>query len=252
MNEDRILQLFIQGSKHNTLSINKLKYFYQKGHKQATAYIQDKKHKGLPRIKFSKVKIKKQHTDLLDVIRQRKSCRNFSNQHCNKQDLFKLLKTGLTATHYNQTYERSLRAYPSGGALFGVDTFVAAGRVIGLKKGFYFCDLHRQELILFDKLNAKDNLEDKFIKYDNIISNAAFLVFLVANLKYLKTKYNTLLAYRIALLESGHMMQNLILSAGYWHMKSVPLLCFKHSAVYKHFKPPIKDLVPLYALGVGK
>lgn len=113
-----------------------------------------------------------------------------------------------------------LRSVPSGGALYPLDLYVATSHVEGLG-----CDIHHYDP-LRDALErarsfAPSELE-RLTPDPSAIRDAAAIVFAAAVFWRARFKYGQR-GYRFALLEAGHVAQNILLAATALGLASVPL-----------------------------
>ena len=144
-----------------------------------------------------------------EVLRKRKSIRSFSFQPLNKVDLSFLLwaSTGIQRTEHNYEF----RTAPSAGALYPIETYIAANNVEDLSEGIYHYNIKNHMLE-----------EIKLGKFGNKLAHAALdqemcadasVVFLwTAVFGRSKWKYQQR-AYRYIYLDAGHIAQNLALAS---------------------------------------
>ena len=114
-----------------------------------------------------------------------------------------------------------LRAVPSGGALYPLELYVAALRVDTLDPGLYHFDPLRPALEVLRAELAPDEVAS-LSTYPEIVSGCAALVLVAAIFGRTRFKYG-LRGYRFALLEAGHVVQNLVLAATALGLGAVPL-----------------------------
>src|SRR5205085_780740 len=115
----------------------------------------------------------------------------------------------------------ALRSYPSGGALYPIDVFVHCRRVRDVSPGLYRFDPRAKSL-----LPAMPEIDDSRVRhalFDPPLYDATCIVgFLRADMRRMRFKYGER-SYRFALIESGHIAQNLLLLASWMGLGSVPL-----------------------------
>lgn len=162
--------------------------------------------------------------NLGDVIKSRRSKRNFTKKSMRLDELSKLLYYSYGITGYfepTEVYVRGesvtiilpLRASPSGGALYPIDIFLGVLNVRGIKRGIYFYDVETHSLKLLTQDERKlERLISSFPFTPNVLDvNKANVVFILAGVFYrTKTKYGER-GYRYVLQDSGHIAQNLYL-----------------------------------------
>lgn len=144
-----------------------------------------------------------------EAIRRRRSVRNFRSSPLTAQELSRLLWASQGATKKYAGFE--LRAAPSAGALYPVETYVSAQEVEAVDPGIYHYDVRRHELELvragdFREPVARAALDQGFL------AEAALVFAWTAVFGRSKWKYEER-AYRYVYLDAGHIAQNLALAA---------------------------------------
>jgi SagB-type dehydrogenase family enzyme len=153
---------------------------------------------------------------LWEAITDRRSCRLYAGTEIALQQLSDLV----FLTNGTQDGGRR-RCLPSAGGLYPLELYVAATRVEGLAPGLYHYDPRAHALMRIltgDYLKAI--AEAVFIP--EALEGAAAVVILTAMFGRSKIKYGER-AYRFALLEAGHAMQNLCLAATALGLGSCPV-----------------------------
>jgi len=156
---------------------------------------------------------------LAEVVAARRSQRRFRQQPVGIEELSALLQTGYGVTGRGPGDIR-LRSVPSGGALYPLDAYVAALAVTGLEAGLYHFDPLRSGLEALGPV-ARAQLEP-LTPYPELVADASAVVILTATFWRSRFKYGQR-GYRFALLEAGHVAQNLLLAATALGLASVPL-----------------------------
>ena len=162
---------------------------------------------------------------LWQAITERRSCRQFAEEPVAVADLAALLHAAYGVTQGFDPGERRhtlpLRAVPSGGALYPLELYVGALRVDGLAPGLYHFDPLKASLaVIHDSLIPEDVAA--LSTYPEIVAASAAEVFVAAVFGRTRFKYG-LRGYRFALLEAGHVGQNLVLTATALGLAAVPL-----------------------------
>jgi SagB-type dehydrogenase family enzyme len=157
---------------------------------------------------------------LADLIVRRRSRREFGPEPVRLDHLGTLLSAayGVTAS---LDPGQPVRAVPSGGALYPLELYVAASSVSGLEPGLYHFDPFRtalERLRAFDPRPALRPLSP----YGELLTAAGAVVFVTAMFWRSRFKYG-LRGYRFALLEAGHLGQNLLLAATALDLASLPV-----------------------------
>jgi len=136
-------------------------------------------------------------------------------------DLAGLLEFAYGVTHALEEHTLPLRAVPSGGALYPLELYVAALRIEGLEPGLYHFDPLAPALaVVHDSLGADD--VSPLSTYPEIVAGSAAVLFIAAVFGRTRFKYG-MRGYRFALLEAGHVAQNVLLTATAFGLGAVPL-----------------------------
>jgi SagB-type dehydrogenase family enzyme len=162
---------------------------------------------------------------LWEAIVERRSCRRFVADPIEAGDLAGLLEAAYGVTHALESADGRralpLRAVPSGGALYPLELYVAALRVAGLDSGLYHFDPLRPALaVVGNELTAQDVAA--LSTYPEIVAECAAVIFVAAVFGRTRFKYGVR-GYRFALLEAGHVGQNILLVATALGLGAVPL-----------------------------
>jgi SagB-type dehydrogenase family enzyme len=188
---------------------------------------------------------------LWEAIEGRATCRSFAAGALAAADLATILHAGYGVTHVLETDvgRLPLLAVPSGGALYPLELFVAALRVDGLEPGIYHFDPLLPGLeILRGALDAE--AIGALSTYPEIASACAALLFVVAVFGRARFKYG-LRAYRFALLEAGHLAQNVVLASTALELAAVPLGGFYDRRTDEFLDLDGVNESTLYAIAVG-
>lgn len=116
--------------------------------------------------------------------------------------------------------EQPLRAVPSGGALYPLETYVAAQRVEGLEPALYHHDPLRGVLERIRPLTGDDLAG--LTPYDELLVPSAAVTLVSAVFWRSRFKYGAR-SYRFALLEAGHLAQNYLLAATALELSACPV-----------------------------
>jgi SagB-type dehydrogenase family enzyme len=155
------------------------------------------------------------------AITERRSCRRFADTPVSAADLAGLLEAGYGVTDAFEAHALPLRAVPSGGALYPLELYAAGLRVDGLEAGLYHFDpLARTLALVCQPLFAED--VSPLSTYPEIVAGSAAVIFVAAIFGRTRFKYGVR-GYRFALLEAGHVAQNILLAATAFGLGAVPL-----------------------------
>ncbi len=162
---------------------------------------------------------------LWQAIALRRSRRDFGPKPLLAEEVAALLYAGYGVTTTLQAPEGrsslSLRAVPSGGALYPLEVFAAVLRVEGLEPGLYHFDPLAPALEELRHGLGGDEVA-ALSTYPEIAGRCAVLLVIAAIFGRTRFKYG-LRGYRFALLEAGHLAQNVVLAATALGLDAVPL-----------------------------
>jgi SagB-type dehydrogenase family enzyme len=163
-----------------------------------------------------------------DVIGLRRSKRDFDSKPIAVEVLAALLEAGYGVTgELESRGDRPalrFRSVPSGGALYPLELYAAVSRVAELEPGLYHFDPLSPGLEVLRPGVTPDDLTS-LSTYPDVVSTCAVLIFVAAIFGRTRFKYG-LRGYRFALLEAGHIAQNVVLAATALGLAAVPLGAF--------------------------
>jgi SagB-type dehydrogenase family enzyme len=144
-----------------------------------------------------------------EVLRRRKSIRSFSTEPLSKVDLAFLLwaSTGVQRTEHDYEF----RTAPSAGALYPIETYIAANNVEEIKEGIYHYDIKNHLLEEIRIGYFGDDLAHAALD-QNMCATASAVFIWTAVFGRAKWKYSQR-AYRYVYLDAGHIAQNLALAS---------------------------------------
>jgi SagB-type dehydrogenase family enzyme len=138
------------------------------------------------------------------------------------------------------------RHYPSAGARFPVELYLVALRCDGIAEGLYHIAAPPRAL---ERLPSPAGLAEAIARtfgYD-WVGHSRAVVLLTAVINRTAVKYGSR-GYRYALLEAGHLAQNLCLTATALGLPSAPVGGFADSGLLDLIRPTTGPEVPLYAV----
>ena len=165
---------------------------------------------------------------LADVMASRRSRRSFGPRPVELGSLATLLHAAYGVTAEIDGTTQSLRTAPSGGALYPLELYVVGQRVERLDSALYHFDPLRHGLELLRPLESPAWAE--LSPYFGPLAESAAIVAVTAMFWRSRFKYGPR-AYRFALMEAGHVGQNLLLAAAALGLDAVPLGGFYDRAV---------------------
>jgi len=149
-----------------------------------------------------------------DVLTKRRSEHHFADTPTQLDELARVLLLGdgiISRMTSEDGAEFLLRTAPSGGGLYPIETFCFVFNVAGVPPGAYFYNTPKHRL---ERLAGED-FRPHFSAATNLsaeVASAGFCIALSVVLPRSSFKYGQR-AYRFALLEAGHIAQNLLLAA---------------------------------------
>jgi SagB-type dehydrogenase family enzyme len=191
-------------------------------------------------------------SQLFDVMRRRRTIRNVRPEALTLEDLGECLYAGLGITDFVQTETGvlPLKMTPSGGARNPFEAFVWARDVEGLAPGLYHYSALQHSLERTAPSPAASPME--MVKGQDWANAMPAIIFLVAVLNRTTWKYNDPNAYRVVLIEAGHIAQNIMLACASSNLTACPTAALAHAQVSEMLA--LKDIAetPVYALLIGK
>lgn len=156
------------------------------------------------------------------VIATRSSIRNMTTSVMSMTQLSTLLHYSYGITQWkHQESPRPSRAVPSGGALYPLEVFFYTAHVKGLCPGLYYFNPSHRNLRLLRRGEDSARIAECLLQPD-IGLRASMVIFITALFERSVFKYGDR-GYRYAMLEAGHVAQNIALVCNGLGLASVPL-----------------------------
>ncbi len=146
---------------------------------------------------------------LWTAIAKRRSVRNFKDAALTKKDLSRLLWATQGITKRDMGFE--LRACPSAGALYPVETYLVLNNVERIDGGIYHYNIQDHSLEQMQKGDFRMRIAQAALDQDMAYAANAVFVWTALFIRS-KWKYEQR-AYRYVYLDAGHIAQNLALAA---------------------------------------
>ncbi len=195
----------------------------------------------LPKIALPKAMPDGQFGELLE---SRQSWRDFSKEPVSLEELAPVL---LSCRIVDRERQPERRTYPSAGARFPVEIYLAAFNVNGLDGGAYHYNIADESLELLWKKDLRPYEKELASPF---LANTAAALMLTSVMARSEVKYGHK-AYPYSLIEAGHMGQNIQLACTKYGLGCCPIGGYVNDMVSK-----ILDLtdeeIPIYVLGIGK
>lgn len=184
----------------------------------------------------------------LETIERRRSVRSYLDEPVALATLSHLLASadGVTAEQGGLR----LRAAPSAGALYPIETYVIVRNVAELAPGLYHYAVHDHVL----EVLRHDSLHQESVRLgvmQGFLGEAAFVIVLTAIFQRLRWRYQRR-SYRYALLEAGHIGQNVYLAATALGLGACAVGAFLDDGLNDLLGVDGEREAALYMLSVGK
>ena len=177
----------------------------------------------------------------------RRSVRTFSNKPLTLGEVSQLLWAAQGIT--GKRGDRELRTAPSAGALYGLETYLAAANVTGLTQGVYHYSPQGHTLTLLMTGDKRTDLSAASLGQSCVKEGAAAIIFTAVYERITKKYVGR--GVRFAHMEAGHAAQNVYLQAEALGLGTVAVGSFTESEVKKLLSLPEGE-EPIYLMPVGK
>ncbi len=182
-----------------------------------------------------------------EIIRSRKSIRSFADSSLTLLHLSQLLLSADGITH--SVGDWRMRAAPSGGALYPIETYVAVSKVEGLEPGLYHFQVSDSSLELIKEGDLNRALHKASGEQD-AVGYSPITVVLTARFDRCTAKYGDR-GYRYIYLEAGAICENIYLQATSLEMGTVAVGAFNDELLNKLLGIDGEDEAALLIMPVG-
>lgn len=158
---------------------------------------------------------------LADALSRRRSRRSYDFEPVSLAQLGTLLGAAYGISGGIDGSDQTFRTAPSGGGLYPLELYVAARRVERVDAALFHYDPLRHVLERLRSLDADREL-DELTTFPALARDCAALIVMTAMFWRSRFKYGSR-AYRFALLEAGHVGQNLALAATALDLATAPV-----------------------------
>ena len=183
------------------------------------------------------------------LVRDRRSQRDFAAGPIPLGQLATLLQAAYGATDVLAD-GRPVRAIPSGGALYPLELYPVVLEADELEAAVYHFDPLRGSLVRVGELEGRSGLAPLTV-YPELFVTGAVVVFVTAVFWRTRFKYGQR-GYRFALLEAGHLGQNLLLAAAALELAAVAVGGFYDGRVNEFLGVDGVNEAALYAFSFGR
>jgi SagB-type dehydrogenase family enzyme len=190
-------------------------------------------------------------SDLLATMQKRRTRREVCNKKITLEELSHGLYAGLGITGFVQTEAclLPLKMTPSGGARNPFEAYVWARNVENLATGIYHYSALEHAL---EKISETPNeLPSSYLAGQDWADAMPAIIFLAADLRRTSWKYSDPNAYRVILIEAGHIAQNIMLSCTSHDLTACPTAALCHSKISNLLQLKEITQTPIYALTIG-
>jgi len=192
-------------------------------------------------------------SEFIRVLMARKTYRQFSRQGLTLESISQLLSLVWSPTGYLHTslFGRLLhKTSPSGGARHPGEVYLMALRINGLRPGLYHYHPGRHHLVRIGG-NATRAKAWQYCAYQGYTKNAAALFLMTAMFPRTMWKYRHPRAYRVVLLDAGHLCQTFYLVATWLGLAPFCTAALKDTLIEKDLGIDGISESILYVTGVG-
>ncbi len=170
-------------------------------------------------------------SDLLQLMARRRTVRAAAKTSPSLSQISECLFAGLgiTGETENAVGKLPLSMTPSGGARNPYEAYIYARRVDGLDPGFYHYSAKDHTLAQLE--TEARPMPSELLGGQDWTDDMPCVVFLCALLERTMWKYEDANAYRVVLIEAGHIGQNLMLAATRHGLTACPTAALNHSAI---------------------
>lgn len=185
--------------------------------------------------------------NVTSLLKDRKTSREFSKNPISLSTLSNILfySAGIKL-EFREDLDHARRMYPSAGARYPVELYITINNVSDLEKGLYHYNVRDNNL---EQLLKKDLRRDMQEILNSDMGTAPILFSLTGVLGRTEVKYGNN-AYRFALLEAGHIGQNISLLAEQANLGSCAIGGFDNNKIARLIDL-VEDEVPLYIFAIG-
>jgi SagB-type dehydrogenase family enzyme len=187
---------------------------------------------------------------LLQLMAKRRTRRQGLARSVSLQALSEALFAGLgiTGTARNAVVTLPLSMTPSGGARNPYEAYVFVKSVEGLSPGIYHYSAFEHTLA---KVSEASPSLAELVGGQEWADTMPCMIVLVAHMDRTMWKYSDANAYRVVMIEAGHIGQNIMLSATAQGLTACPTAALSHSAICELLEIGNPAHAPVYALTLG-
>ena len=190
-------------------------------------------------------------SQILELMAKRRSVREVQNQNISINALVDCLFAGcgIIGEAVNCTGKLPLKMTPSGGGRNPYEAYAFIKNVEGIKTGIYHYSgtQHSLQEVECEHLPKASEL----LGGQDWADQMSVTIILVANFERTMWKYSDNNAYRVVLIEAGHIAQNILLAATSHGLVGCPTAALSHSAIETVLGIEDPTISPIYAVTIG-
>jgi len=193
------------------------------------------------------------HGEFIKTLLSRKTHREFSGKPVTLRAISQLLYYSFGVTGYLKAPVYGLLPHttsPSGGARHPIEPYVIALRVAGLRQGIYHYQTQRHTL----ELVHSGPMRSRVLRYaegQKHVANAAAVLVMTAVFPRSMWKYRNVRAYRVVLLDAGHVCQTFCLVASWLGLAPFCTAVMSEKRIERDLRVDGITESVLYLAGVG-
>jgi SagB-type dehydrogenase family enzyme len=190
--------------------------------------------------------------EFADVLRSRRSWRTFASQSLPIEKLSTVAGLTFAVQHWADIdgQQVALKTSPSGGACHGIEAYWALRRIDGLPDGLYHYAPDRHALSRVPCTWSWDRILSYF-PGQPWFADANAIAFMTCVFERTRWKYRHPRAYRVVLLEAGHLCQTFCLAATWLGLAPFCSAALADSEIERDLSLDGLSEAVLYAAGVG-
>ncbi len=213
-----------------------------------------KQYPSLPRVKLPPIESLPQNGRTFDeVISSRRSLRDFADLDLSLNELSQILHQsyGITGELPGKGgFRQDLRSAPSAGALYPAEIYIAIRKVSGVEPGIYHYNVPNHEIELMIPGDPTEKIFEVCCGQD-FVHKTSIVILMSGVLKRTKLKYGER-GYRYALLDIGHLGQNIYLSCASLDLAIMTTCGFFDDEANKLLRIDGVDETVIYVAFIGK
>lgn len=190
-------------------------------------------------------------TNLLDILKDRKSHRSYTSESLSLKELSFLLWSTQGVKEVRGNNYATIRPVPSAGARHPFETYLVVNRVEGLKTGVYrYLALTHQLLYLFEGENLEETLST--VNLGQKFAGKSAVTFIWSVVPYRGEWRYRETAHKPMLLDAGHLCQNLYLGCEAISCGTCAIAAYDQKTIDSFLNLDGEDEFVVYVAPVGK